>query len=262
MEKSTHSTFPLREALRNIGFTENEIKVLTYLFYAKKATPREVSREAVISFASAQYNLSNLSHKGLIRCCVNNETGEDDLYSIISEAEFETWIEDQKKKHDQIYDVAKIALGNFWTELENTDWKPSIRYYEGTEGIREIYEDILETSAKTDRKIRSWLDIKKLKMVLGDYLHTYIDQRMKRGIVSYDIVPKNETNLQYHKKKENREIRFAENFVVEGEIRIFGDKVSIISFNEKKIVGFVFQGEIYATLFRGIFESQWQNLSE
>ncbi|MCF7812778.1 hypothetical protein K9M59_04285 [Candidatus Gracilibacteria bacterium] len=252
---ANYSSLQVRQALKNIGFSENEVKVLGFLFRKKKATAREISQYTAISFSTVQYILNNLVSRKIIRV---SHIQEEDSFEICSEEKLMSWIDIQKSKNEKIYEDAKKDIHDFLDTIKESSWKPEISYFEGKEGVIEIYEDMLRTAEKTDKKIYSWLDIRKIYESLGDYLFEYIEKRIEKNITSHDIAPKNKMNLQHFEKNENRSIKFVENLPIDGEIRIYGDKVAVITFDKKKPVGFVFEGKIVTSLFKTIFQSHWE----
>jgi sugar-specific transcriptional regulator TrmB len=244
---------PVRKALRALGFSDGEVKVLSFLFFKKQATSKEISKNTAISFSTVQYHLTNLNTRGLVSCV----PGKNDEHVICSEKDLFIWIEEQKKKSESVYDEAKNTIVDFFESVQKSSWKPDVTYYEGKTGIQDLYLDMLEAAKDSDKKIYSWLDIPKIHECLGDFLYEYIDQRMKFGIKSHDIVPRNEMNLKHDQKQENREIHFVDHLPIDGEIRIFADRVAVITFHEEKPVGFVLHGKNIATIFRAIFENAW-----
>ncbi len=252
-----YSTLHIRQSLKSLGFSDSEIKILNILFHHKEFTAREISKESTIAFSSVQYYLSKLISKGLITCT----PGEEEVFKVCSEQEFLNWIDEQKNTNQSVYDQAKLDIHAFLSDIHKSSWKPEVMYYEGKEGIVEIYEDMLQTAESTDKNIYSWIDIEKTyEMVGADYVPKYIKKRTEKCITSHDILPKNEMTLKHAQQNENREIKFAENFPIEGDIRIYGDKVAVITFDKKKPVGFVFQGSVITKLFRTIFDNAWDNL--
>ncbi|MCF7918023.1 hypothetical protein K9L27_03440 [Candidatus Gracilibacteria bacterium] len=249
-----YTSLQVRQSLKSLGFSDNEINILTFLFHVKKSSTEEISRQTAISLSSTQYGLNHLCSRNITRCSLRQK---EDVFEICSDKEFFDWIDEQKQINQDIYEHAKQDISGFLSSMKESSWKPEVTYYEGVEGIKEIYENMLETAEKADKKIYSWLDISKIQESLGDYLFEYIKKRMEKNIVSHDIVPKNKVNVKHAEKKEKREIKFVDNLPIDGEIRIYGDKVSVITFNEKKLIGFVFQGSIITSLFRAIFENAW-----
>lgn len=245
-----------RDALRKLGFSDNEVRVLGFLFRQKRSTIREISQSTTLAHSSVQLSLSTLSARGLVR----EVSAQQESYEVCSQDHFLSWVEDQKKSVEKIYDAAGGELAVFFKHMQNISWKPDVMYYEGRDGIIELYEDMLATATISDKKIYSWLDIEKISETLGDFLYVYIEKRRELGILSHDIAPDNPVNRVHEAKQEDREIRFVEHLPIQGEIRIFGDKVAVIAFDHQRPVGFIFQGGLIANIFRSIFESQWEQL--
>lgn len=250
-------TLPLgfQQALKKIGFSMDEVKILGFLFHEKKANTKEISRQTTISYSASHYILLKLVRKGLLYHTMDQEA-EEEIFEMCSKKEFFCWIDEQKKLNEEIYENAKLDLNAFLSKIIGSSWKPQILYYEGKEGIIEIYEDILATN----RDIYSWLDIARIRESLGEYLYEYIRKRIEKGIISHDIVPRNEENLKHFKQSENRKIKFVDSLPIDGELRIFGDKVAIITFDKEKPIGLVLRGKLIARLFKTIFDSSWESI--
>lgn len=248
-----------RDALRKLGFSDNEVRVLGFLFRQKRSTIREVSQATTLAYSSVQLSFSTLAARSLVR----EISGKDEsAFEVCSEEHFLSWVEDQKKSVEKVYDGASNELSSFFRYIQNISWKPDVKYYEGRDGIAELYENMLQTALESDKKIYSWLDIGRIVETLGDFLYTYIEKRRDLGVISHDIVPDTPVNREHEAKKEDREIRFVAHLPIPGEIRIFGDKVAVITFDHERPVGFVFQGGLVTNVFRSIFESQWNQLKD
>jgi sugar-specific transcriptional regulator TrmB len=240
----------VRQALRMLGFSENEVRILLVLFKEKKASTVEISKQAALSFSTAQYLLKNLVNRKIVRASGT----EEDTFETLPEKELSDWIDEHKKINESLYEGAKSDLNNFLTNIKDESWRPEVLYFEGEEGVRQIYEDVLSTG----EDIYSWVDIDKLRPVIGDYLEEYIKQRKKRGITSHSIMPKSKSNVEREHEKENREARIVKRMDIDGEIRIYGDKVAVITFDGKRPVGFVFRGEVITRLFKAIHDTMWK----
>lgn len=89
--------------------------------------------------------------------------------------------------------------------------------------------------------------------ILQDYIPEFVEKRVAKGITSYAIMPQNQTNIYYTEKEEDqRTCRLAEDFDINGQIRIYGDKVAIMTFAGNNPVGFIFQGSIITSLFKSV----------
>jgi sugar-specific transcriptional regulator TrmB len=252
--KPSYSTLKIRQSLKTLGFSDNEIKVLLFLFRHKKATARDISRDTMISFSSTQYALSSIVSRGL---AILLPTGED-LFEIVSEKVFWEWVDRQQQEHRGIYEEAKQDIVKFFSQVEDNSWKPDVTYYEGADGIRDIYEDMLETG----EDIYCWTDLTQIYDVLGDYAETFAKRRVEKGMKTYTIKPKkNVPNNPFANDptRKDREMKLLADFPIDGEIRIYGDKVAIIQLNSDRPVGFIFEGRWIRDLFESVFQSAWKH---
>lgn len=239
-----------RQTLRLLGFSENESKILQSLFHHRKLTTKDISRETTLSFDAVHYSLHALEAKRLIR---RSSADGEDMVEVCSDEEFAEWIERQKEKNAEVYDEAKAAMQMLFTSMRESSWKPNVLYFEGKQGIIDIYKDMIAQ----EQEIRGWTDIQKIQETIGNYMDEFIQQRIEKKIVSYAIMPKNPTNEEYAKKSQKRHVKFSDHLLIDGEIRIYGDKVAVITFHEEKPVGFVFSGSVITSVFRGVFQHAW-----
>ena len=240
-----------RQTLKALGFSENECKILLPLFAQKKLSTKEISQQTALSFDTVHYVLHALEKKKIIH---RTSQKGNDIVEICSNEEFIAWVDYQKRVNAGIYEDAKIVLQAFLTTLGESSWKPNVIYFEGAQGIIDIYEDIL----REGKDVFGWTDIKKIHDTIGDYMDEFIRKRMEKGIASYAIMPVNAMNTSYARKNQLRHNKFSKELKINGEIRIYGDKVAVITFHEKKPVGFVFSGPVITAIFKGIFDHAWK----
>ncbi len=248
------NSFPLqtRQTLKMLGFSENEIRILFLLFQHRKLTTKEISQQSMLSFDTVHYALHSIEKRSLIHRTTHNN---EDTAEMISNDQFLLWIDDQKKQNSTVYDEAKEVIGSFLTMVQESTWKPNVLYFEGVQGVIDIYEDMLAQG----QDIRGWTDIQKISETLGAYMDEFIRKRIEKKITSYAIMPTNALNEKYAKKDQLRNVKFSKNLLINGEIRIYGDRVAVITFHAEKPVGFVFSGEVMTTVFRGLFEHAWHS---
>lgn len=243
----------IKYALRKIGFSENEIKVLNFLFHRQKSPLEKISQYTAISKSSTLFTLSNLENRQLV-----TRDGHD--FEICDTVDFFQWIDEREKKHKDIYDQASNDLQDFLSLLHENSWKPSIEYYEGRDQIIELYRDMLDTAAQGDKKIYSWVDIQKNYESVGeDYVQEHVKKRTSLGIETFNILPKNSYSLK-HMHDKFRNVKFVKELPLNGDLRIYGDKVAVITFAGKEPVGFVFEGRIITNMFKTIFDNAWASL--
>lgn len=250
-----NGNFPLqlKQALRTLGFSENEAKVINFMLHQKKAHVREISQHTAIGFATLHHTLTNLVSKSIVRV----SSGDPDMYEMVSEKEFLQWIEDQKKENQHVYDRASDDIRGCIERVHESSWKPDILYFEGVEGIKEIYRDVIATG----EDVYSFLDIQKIHAALDpEFLNEYIAQRKEKNMTSHSIMPRTTENQDRPHDAELRKVKYVDSLPIDGEIRIYDSKVAIITFHQDNPVGVVLKGETNTRLFRALFETMWKSL--
>ncbi len=133
--------------------------------------------------------------------------------------------------------------------------RPRIRFYEGDEGLKHVYEDTLTSS----EPIRAYATIDDTHRALPTYFPDYYKRRAKKGITIRGIVPKTALGMerQSFDEEERRETAFVspDKFYFSPEINIYDNKVMIASWREK--LGIVIESEEIADAMKKIYELSW-----
>ena len=131
--------------------------------------------------------------------------------------------------------------------------QPGIRFYQGIDGIKEIYDDTLRTKADV-YVMRSPHD--------QDLMSTefYLDYKQKRadlGITTHMINPENDPDYwNSDTDKEfclERTVINKDDYTANAEISAYGNKVAIISFG-KEAVGMILESKQAAEGYRQMFK--------
>ena len=141
--------------------------------------------------------------------------------------------------------------------------KPLVRFFEGWEGVRHVYDDTL--TAKTD--ILNFANSTVVRSLWPKYDEEYVAQRVKRGIYLRGIAPDDTTGKRVHGQDKDmcREIRLvsAKEFDFKNEIKVYDHKVAISSFNsglrsDSDMFGVIIESKEVAETLRQIFEMAWR----
>jgi sugar-specific transcriptional regulator TrmB len=137
---------------------------------------------------------------------------------------------------------------------------PRVRYFEGMEGVRKVYEDTLTA----DGLLLNFANSKMVRSFWKDYDTEYVAERVKKGIFLKGIAPDDEAGrkVQGEDKINLREIRLVsvKDFPLSNEIKIYDNKVAIVSFpeDESEIFGVIIESKEVADTQRQIFEMAWR----
>jgi sugar-specific transcriptional regulator TrmB len=141
---------------------------------------------------------------------------------------------------------------------------PMVRYYEGKDGIEQVFDDILLTCQRLSTPKNELLILssgRDLIRLLPDHDSRFIKKRIRRGIPVRILAPDNAVTQKLYPPMTThlRQTRFFDEkkFSFQTEIDIYDDKIALISFNDPGIMGTVIQNRSLAISLRSLFEMLW-----
>lgn len=251
----------LKQALQEVGLSKIEVETYLTLLKTAGAQPASILANRMrINRTTAYKALINLSALGLATktmkhgiICFFAEDPEDTLKALVDEKR-----ETLKEVNTSILE----ALPSLIVGEEGSPHLPKIRYYEGVEGLKQVYEAVLKEGADYYR----YGDITKIYGTLGDFVEDWIKRRNKVGITAHAIMPYHKRSEELY-RKDKEELRKAlyiphDLFPIDGEVRIFGNKVAILSLKQDSPIGVIIDSEIVARMFKSIFMLTWQDYAK
>lgn len=235
----------LKTTLENIGLNKKESSIYLACLELGSTTVSNIAKRAGINRVTTYDVLDKLVRKGFINFVIKkkvkyyNPTKPNIIY------------ENTKKK---VHDFKKILPE--LQRLQGETPHPKVRYFEGIEGIKAIYEDTL--SSKT--VILNYANSEEIRQFWPDYDKEYVQKRAKKKIFLKGIAPLDKAGLKVksENKKYYRNIKLIprKNHNFSNEINIYDNKVSIISFKEG-IIGMIIESAEIADTQRIIFKMVW-----
>ena len=141
--------------------------------------------------------------------------------------------------------------------------KPHVRFYEGWEGVRRVYEDTLTAKGE----VLNFANSAVVRSYWPHYDEEYVAERVKRGVRLRGIAPDDAAGRKVHgeDRRALREIRLipAREFDFTNEINIYDSKVAICSFDsglqsDADMFGVIIESKEVAETQRQIFEMAWR----
>ncbi|MBI1813045.1 hypothetical protein HYR82_04705 [Candidatus Peregrinibacteria bacterium] len=139
--------------------------------------------------------------------------------------------------------------------------KPHVRFFEGWEGVRHVYDDTLTATTE----LLNFANSAAVRAFWPEYDLEYVALRVERGIRLRGIAPDDATGRRVHgeDRKRLREIRLvpAKDFDFGNEINIYDYKVAICSFgtgSHEDVFGVIIESKEVAETQRQIFEMAWR----
>ncbi|MCX6745516.1 MAG: hypothetical protein NTX00_00690 [Candidatus Parcubacteria bacterium] len=239
----------IKQKLEEIGLVGKKADVYLAILQLGKATVVQIAKKAQIKRPTSYDILEDLLAKNLIS---QSFSGKKRYFAAEPPEALKSLVKKQEEKIDQLLPEL--------TSLYNiTPHKPKIRYFEGREGLRQIYEEILKMQTKEQFYFGS---IKEMIDVLGqDYLANWVKRRIKAGIVSHAIRIKSKEFpiKEWGAGKEYfRDLRFFPIDIKEDitNLIIFDNKVAIVSALAESY-GMIIESKELSTTLKYIWRIVW-----
>lgn len=237
----------LSGVLTNLGLTPKESKVYLAVLEIGTAPASDVALRAKMHRVSTYDILKKLIERGFV------STHSQKKVKYFTATPPDLLRQDFRKKYMDF----KEALPEL-RRLQGTTSHPHIRYYEGLEAVKKIYADTL--SSRTE--ILNYADSKSIREFWPSYDEDYVNERVKRRIYLRGISPKDEhgQRVAAESEKKHREIRLVQAgpFSFANEINIYDDKVAIVTFSQREVMGMIIESPEIANTQRAIFMMAWE----
>ncbi len=242
---------PIYKGLINLGFPQKEAGVYLALLELGKQTVTVIARNANINRTTVYDILDSLVAKGLV-----NVSGKEPLQEYVAESpdKILNMLETQIKKDQTNLQRAQNLVPQL-KSLHNITDRPKVMFYEGKQGMEQVYEDTL-TSHET---ILAYANVNEMHSALPDYFPKYYQRRTKKGIHIKAIIPSNKAGIERvsKDKDEARESALVpeDKIYFSPEINIYDNKVMIASWKEK--LGIIIESKEISEAMKTIFGLSW-----
>lgn len=245
--------------LKSLNFSDKESKVYLALLEIGSSKASDIAEKSDLNRTSVYDILEVLLKKGIISKYKRDEatyfTAQEpkQLLNYLDREKEEKVkeIESQKKKVSELLPQL-ISLQNIYTT------KPKVQFFEGEKGMREAYEDTLNSRGT----ILAYANVDTMHKGLPNFFPEYYKRRVEKKIFIKAIIPRNKLSIERakHNQEEMRDTRFLpeENMTFSPEMNIYNNKILIASWKEKMPI--LIESKELADLQKLIFNITWNSL--
>ncbi len=237
------------ETLTELGLTLPQAKAYIHLIKAGQMTPPQIATATKETRTNAYKILERLEELGLVR---KDETIKKLAYRPENPVALEnlaTKARSQVIEHEkQVKNAMPSLLNYFFTYSE----QPGVRFYQGEDGIKQIFNDMLRTSQPI-YLVRSPADVSFYNQA---FFEKFREKRAKLGIETYALTPNVASAV--HDPATDTINRFsrtwipADAYTANVEWDVYGDKLAIISYGQEAI-GMIIESPQIADSFKQLF---------
>lgn len=236
--------------LKQIGLDEKEARVYLAALELGPATIQNLTKKSGVNRSTVYEMIKNLKSEGLV-----SETVHGKKHLVIAAEP-----ENLKKKIKTKEHLLNSIMSDLKSLSNLSSFKPKIIYYEGREGLSEIYTDTLSIKEKKIWAISPSRSI--METVGEDFLNRYVEERAKKEIYTKLIhITSNMVDYKYldprSYDKTLREVRFTPIGVdLDNVLVIYGNKVAVLS-TQKEGFGIVIESREYAKTMKVFYNILW-----
>ncbi|MFA6304503.1 MAG: helix-turn-helix domain-containing protein [Patescibacteria group bacterium] len=251
------------EKLSSLGLQDNEARVYLALLELGRGNVTEVSKAAGLNRTTGYDILERLGLLGL----VNRSTlGKKKLiYVAEPPSAIKQFLEDKKHLFENRLKKVDDLIFNLNALTKGAN-KPIIKFFEGRQGIKNIYLH----SLRATETILSILDFNQYIPEFDQFGFDYMDQRAKLGIKEKVLAVKNDIGLDYYQRAYNnypkrqlvteyRWLKNVPNFSLATEVNIYDDKVMAVLAKPGENIAFEIQSQSFANTLKTLFNLSWQH---
>ncbi len=247
-----------------MGLTSAQAKTYVVLVKAGSLTPPQLARRIDESRTTAYMALARLEEVGL---AVKQAGAKKQTYEPASPSALEKFLAGRQRELAETERAYREALPNLLSYYYTYRGKPGVRFFEGSEGLEKLYEDILRTGLEVD-VVRTTADQEHFGNAdrPGTVLAKYLDQRAALNVHSRLLAPALPGAMTWAAANDDRLKRTvtwhpAQAYTAPVEINVYGNKVSFISFGDETI-GTIIESPQIAQAMRELYAMAQAGASE
>lgn len=240
------------QELIQLGLSPEEAKAYLAILELGGSYASNIARKAGQNRATCYHTLNNLVKKGF----ANSLTKGKALWFNAEDPK--KLLKIQKEKLEK----AKTLIPQLLSISNTLTFKPKIRFYEGIEGAKTIFEDILTSK----EEVLGYTNIKDLGKIFPTFFKNFCHAKVEKKIKTRYLSPETGEGVdlidQFYPKDYDKnliEILLVnkDEFFFENEIAIYENKVTVLSLNPNELIGLVIESPTFAKSMRSIFNLAW-----
>lgn len=247
------------ETIRKLGLNENEIKIYFALLELGPSLVSKIAQKAGINRTSCYDILERLVKYNLITYASGQ--GSKKEYSAMPPYNLISFLERKQKEKNKQLEKLKTKLPELKMLYKEIN-KPSIKFFEGTKGVKAIYQETLKSKTEilSVGDCEEWADAD-----LISWGKKYNQERTRLKIKERVIIPNSSTTTKWFKNYPTS-LKYTDykilpkdkiNFTFNGEINIYEDKLVIVLLKKPNRMGIMITSKDLVKILKALFEITW-----
>jgi len=249
----------LEGLLVSAGLSEKESRLYLILLKVSETSASEIVHQSGLKKGNVYQLLHSLEDKGL---ATSFKKGRKAHFRAEAPSKVLQLLEQKSVEVNQAKTSFAKILPKLSSQYKMTVGKPVIRYFEGEEGVKEVYWDVYNTS---DKEEWGCVDIEIAEKALKNYILPNLKPiRLKKKYWSMSFSALSPTGIELKKKdlqEYRKQILLDRNkYPLPAEIDIYEDKIAMMSFRGGEFIGIIIENKDFAQSLRSVFKYSFERL--
>ncbi len=247
----------IKDKLNKLGLKEKETDIYLSILSMGKGTITDISKKSGIKRTSIYQYLDHLLQEGLL---FQTAVKKRIFYVPENPKKIIKILENKKDEIDKKKREVEKILPNLESLYAMSLTKPSINFYEGRDGIKAVYDEIVSNH----KNIYSFFSPRKFfELISYEENDELLIKLFNSGGMLYNLVEKSDETAKrlaldkYKKFVKNKVL--PDKFKFDSDLLIGNNVVVMISFDN--LIAVIIQDKSIADLQRNIFKTIWKNLA-
>src|SRR3989344_6686744 len=238
-----------KRALLDAGLTDKQVDVYVACLEAGPSKVPDIAKLAHLKRTTCYGIVDELVGMGLIQ---ENFRGKRKLYKAQDPRTLLFLAEDKQKR-------LAAAMPELSELFVTHRVRPKVTFFEGREGVKKVYDDVLECKSKQLKQI---VRVRQHNEAVGDaFIKEFIRKRIARGIVTRNLHPKSGDLYSDERGREDpklkRYVRYLPpNVFYAAIIMIYDNKVAMVSTKQENF-GFIIESREFSNTLSAYFDFMW-----
>lgn len=221
-----------------------------------KTTINEVAKNIKAPRSSCYLILERLKKEGLI---FETPFGRKRTLVAQNPERLKILLENRREKSENAYSSIKQILSTL-NSISQIPQRQKVRYYEGFESIKQIYNETLES-----KLIYVFCLTQNNSSEFKEFIDRYMNRLKKKGIETRELVTDSDYDIEYRDEfstQKNKIVCVSKEYIANTDYMLWDDKVAFISFKNGRYTGIVIEDQEIATFERNRFNLLWKVFSK
>ncbi len=247
------------QELTSLGLKDKEASVYLSCLELGPSPVQPIARKAKVVRATTYVILESLMNMGLV---TKYKEGKKTLFSAETPRQLLRLLERQEEVIQEKQHDLEAILPELQMLTKVAGDKPSVRYFEGKEGLRAVRQEMI-MQGRTGDMFYNFTPADHLRGVFPKEEDNYYRQRVSKGVSAKTLFTTTSERVKQEwlstMPGQKTEIRFIppEKFPVAAGMTIYRDRIAIGSYTGK-LFGVVIESEQMANMMRSLFELAWE----